>query len=379
MIARLLDLGAPSVYLHGGIAEQLSKWLRPETRKRLKMPMNVEATALEGAVLLARGTSRSARAKGQRRMTSLMLDEAREAPEAVAAHARRRTPTLCRELGARLRRSAPPFAVSCARGSSDNAATYAKYLLEIRLGIVTASVGPSVRSVYAAAPDRQGRAVPRDLAVRPQPRHPLSRGSGARRRRAHRRARQRRRLAARRSSARSRCRCTPGPRRASPRRNRGSARWPRSAQLVAHWADDRALLDALDRLPDDLLARLARPTGAPPSPASPPPSISSSSARGIGLAVAQEAALKLKETCGVHAEALSAAELMHGPLTLAGPDFPVLVFSQPDERLPERRRPRLDPRRARRAGDRGGTGGGGRGPRARRRPERSTRSSCRSR
>lgn len=34
---------------------------------------------------------------------------------------------------------------------------------------------------------------------------------------------------------------------------------------------------------------------------------------------------------GLHAEALSAAELMHGPLTLAGPKFPVLVFSQHDE------------------------------------------------
>ena len=53
--------------------------------------------------------------------------------------------------------------------------------------------------------------------------------------------------------------------------------------------------------------------------------------RGIGLALAQEAALKLKETCGIHAEALSAAELMHGPATLAGRDFPVLVFSQHDE------------------------------------------------
>ncbi len=53
--------------------------------------------------------------------------------------------------------------------------------------------------------------------------------------------------------------------------------------------------------------------------------------RGIGLALAQEAALKLKETCGIHAEALSAAELLHGPAALVGPDFPVFVFSQHDE------------------------------------------------
>jgi glucosamine--fructose-6-phosphate aminotransferase (isomerizing) len=55
--------------------------------------------------------------------------------------------------------------------------------------------------------------------------------------------------------------------------------------------------------------------------------------RGLGLAVAQEAALKLKETCGLHAEAVSAAEIIHGPWTLAGEQFPVLLLSQNDETL----------------------------------------------
>ena len=55
--------------------------------------------------------------------------------------------------------------------------------------------------------------------------------------------------------------------------------------------------------------------------------------RGVGFAVAQEAALKLKETSGIHAEAMSSAELMHGPWTLAGDRFPILVLSQRDETL----------------------------------------------
>ena len=38
--------------------------------------------------------------------------------------------------------------------------------------------------------------------------------------------------------------------------------------------------------------------------------------RGLGLSVAQEIALKFKETCGIHAEALSSAELRHGPMAL---------------------------------------------------------------
>ncbi|NEL42204.1 MAG: SIS domain-containing protein, partial [Xanthomonas perforans] len=53
--------------------------------------------------------------------------------------------------------------------------------------------------------------------------------------------------------------------------------------------------------------------------------------RGLGLGAAQEAALKFKETCGLHAEAYSSAEVKHGPMALVGPGFPVLVFAQPDE------------------------------------------------
>ncbi|MFL6577338.1 MAG: SIS domain-containing protein, partial [Povalibacter sp.] len=53
--------------------------------------------------------------------------------------------------------------------------------------------------------------------------------------------------------------------------------------------------------------------------------------RGFGLGIAQEAALKLKETCGLHAEAFSAAEVQHGPMALVQQGFPVLAFSQSDE------------------------------------------------
>jgi glucosamine--fructose-6-phosphate aminotransferase (isomerizing) len=53
--------------------------------------------------------------------------------------------------------------------------------------------------------------------------------------------------------------------------------------------------------------------------------------RGTGFGIAQEAALKLKETCGLHAEAFSAAEVLHGPMALVGEGFPVLVFSQNDQ------------------------------------------------
>ena len=49
--------------------------------------------------------------------------------------------------------------------------------------------------------------------------------------------------------------------------------------------------------------------------------------RGTGLAIAMEAALKLKEVCGIQAEAFSGAELRHGPLALIEAGYPVLVFA----------------------------------------------------
>jgi glucosamine--fructose-6-phosphate aminotransferase (isomerizing) len=55
--------------------------------------------------------------------------------------------------------------------------------------------------------------------------------------------------------------------------------------------------------------------------------------RGLGLSIAQEAALKGKETSGLHAEAFSAAEVRHGPQALLGPGFPALLLAQDDSTL----------------------------------------------
>jgi glutamine---fructose-6-phosphate transaminase (isomerizing) len=55
--------------------------------------------------------------------------------------------------------------------------------------------------------------------------------------------------------------------------------------------------------------------------------------RGLGLAAAQETALKCKETCALHAEAFSSAEVRHGPYTLLSRDFPALLLAQRDASL----------------------------------------------
>ena len=54
-------------------------------------------------------------------------------------------------------------------------------------------------------------------------------------------------------------------------------------------------------------------------------------ARGPAFGIAQEMALKIKETCGFHAEAFSAAEVRHGPMAIVEKGFPVLLLGQDDE------------------------------------------------
>src|SRR5690606_5125799 len=49
---------------------------------------------------------------------------------------------------------------------------------------------------------------------------------------------------------------------------------------------------------------------------------------------AREASLKLKETCNLHAEAFSGAEFLHGPVALAAPTYPILMFMPTDEAAP---------------------------------------------
>ncbi|MCY4376049.1 MAG: SIS domain-containing protein [Spirochaetaceae bacterium] len=77
---------------------------------------------------------------------------AREIAEIPAVAARQVSLGLTeyRALGVRLRKRAPAVIVTCARGSSDNAAVYLKYLVETRVGIPVAAIGPSVASVYDA-------------------------------------------------------------------------------------------------------------------------------------------------------------------------------------------------------------------------------------
>ncbi len=100
-------------------------------------------------------------------------------------------------------------------------------------------------------------------------------------------------------------------------------------QLVAAWSQDPALVDAIERAPDALAAACALDWGPALAPLVPATS-AYIVGRGIALGPTQELALKLKETCRLHAEAFSTAEILHGPIALVTPGFPVLAIGQDD-------------------------------------------------
>ena len=56
--------------------------------------------------------------------------------------------------------------------------------------------------------------------------------------------------------------------------------------------------------------------------------------RGYAYSAAEEIALKLKETCFIYAEAFSAADFLHGPLATIEPGDDMLVLLSDDETLP---------------------------------------------
>src|SRR6266496_2341002 len=261
---------------------------------------------------------------------TLLLRETGEAA-AVVRRQRSRNAAAVRTLGERLRSSRPHAVVTLARGSSDHAATFARYLIERRAGVLTSSLSPSIASIYGATPDLTGMVA---LAISQSGRSPdlLTAAEGARDAGALLVAIVNDEESPLAGMADVTLPLSVGPERSVAASKSFIASLAAILDLLAAWTEDPAIDSALSNLPEELELASAldwMPALRPLASASDMYVI----ARGHGFAIAQEAALKLKETCGIHAEAFSGAEVRHGPMAMLRPGFPVLLFGQSDESL----------------------------------------------
>ena len=260
--------------------------------------------------------------------TTLMFAEAAEAGAAVERQLLANA-GLVRDLAQRLRACPPRAVVTYARGSSDHAATFAKYVIETRVGLLTSSGAPSIASVYRDAPDFRETLA---LAISQSGRSPdiLAAIDKAKSGGALTVAMVNAEESPLEAIADATVPLCAGPEKSVAATKSYIGGLAAILHLVAEWTEDSGLLAALQSSPgllrqafecdwSSLVECLQSARGLYVI------------GRGPGLGVAQEAALKLKETCRLHAEAFSAAEVRHGPMELVGPDFPLLVFRQSDE------------------------------------------------
>jgi glutamine---fructose-6-phosphate transaminase (isomerizing) len=257
-----------------------------------------------------------------------MLREIREAPQAATLFLEREGPGI-RAIGARLRRRNPVAVLIAARGSSDNAALYGKYVLESRLGVPIALAAPSVvtlldsrlhlRRAVAIGISQSGQSTDvvafltaaraggaLTLAITNATRSPLAR------------------------AAHETVLTHAGNERSVAATKTYLNQLIAMALLGAAWAGDQELGREVTAIPGaqrEVLAQEAKFARIAERYRYMNECIVA--ARGYDFATAKELALKLMETCYVVALPLSSADLLHGPIALVEPDFPVFLVAPP--------------------------------------------------
>ena len=255
---------------------------------------------------------------------SKMLREALQAPAAVARLLASDGESLA-ALVHDLHRCPPAAVLTLARGSSDHAAHYLAYLAMVRLGRLVTSLPMSLVTLYPSKLECRGllslafsqSGQSPDLVLPTQ----TFRQRGART------------VALVNDADSPLARASEwllplhaGPEHSVAATKSYLAQLVAGARLVAHWQGDAELLAALHALPDALAQAACCDWGAAL------PVLQRADrlyviSRGLGLAVAMEAALKFKETCGIQAEAFSGAELRHGPMALVQEGYALLILA----------------------------------------------------
>jgi glucosamine--fructose-6-phosphate aminotransferase (isomerizing) len=256
-------------------------------------------------------------------MQTHMRREINEIPEAVARLLQGQSNMFC-EVGRALKAKDPAYLVTVARGSSDHAATFLKYAIELTTGRPVASIGPSIASIYQVPLQLSGAAA---ICISQSGKSPdivatarAAKNGGAL-------------TIALTNTAQSDISAASnhvvdiaaGPELAVAATKSYVSSIVAGLALLAEWQGDAALQKALADLPEHLQQAVSLDWSLLATQLGDADSLYMIG-RGPSLAIASEAALKFKETSNMHAEAYSAAEVLHGPVALVENRFPVLSF-----------------------------------------------------
>lgn len=272
---------------------------------------------------------------------SLMAAELAEQPGVLGRLVARHIEDRDRVRGV-LRPGQPAGTVLLARGSSDNVAVYGRYLLEMAARRPAGLAAPSVHTRYHADVDftgylavalsqsgatpeivetaaRMRRAGAVVIGVTNEPESPLTEACD---------------LALLTDA---------GTERAVPATKTVTAQLLAIAAVAAAFDEELVTFDELRSLPEAAAAVVA--DSAPADAVARRWADATRlvvTGRGLAYAAALETALKIKESARVHAEGLSSADLLHGPIAAVDSGLPVLLvaggerFSGDDDALAER-------------------------------------------
>lgn len=260
-------------------------------------------------------------------MQTHMRQEINEIPEATARLLDRSAGALAK-AGLALREKDPPFLVTIARGSSDHAATFIKYAVELTAGRPVASLGPSLASIYGARLQLAGSAA---IGISQSGKSPdiVSMADAATKGGALTIALTNTLPSPIAEVSSHAVDIQAGPELAVAATKSFVNSIVAGLALLAEWVDDNALRAAVTGLPEHLAKAVTLDWSDFATELGDAESLYMLG-RGPALAIASEAALKFKETSNMHAEAYSAAEVLHGPVALVEQRFPVLTFAARD-------------------------------------------------
>lgn len=260
-------------------------------------------------------------------MQTHMRQEINEIPEAVARLLDQSSDTLA-AAGQALRQRDPAFLTTIARGSSDHAATFIKYAIELTTGRPVASLGPSLASIYNAPMRLAGGAA---LAISQSGKSPdiVAMAESATHSGALSIALTNTLQSPMADAATHAIDIQAGPELAVAATKSYFNSIVAGLALLAEWVNDENLRAALRSLPEVSRKAVSLEWGDLAAQLGDADSLFMLG-RGPALAIASEAALKFKETSNMHAEAYSSAEVLHGPVALVDYRFPIVAFAARD-------------------------------------------------